>query len=374
MEFGAALDEIGGRNSFCGLRRPRARAASVPSPGRVVVSEPVPHPEAHPPVEAAPRPEPSPTVSLPTQARSTPAQRVMRRTTDLLAIAILLIGGLMVGGRLSKWWATDPADTPSPMEVAQAESGAPAHWGDDGQPVTLEFGPFAQALRRQELRGTTEEITRQLTDWCRNTVQQSDLPSAVPDARETALLKQLKTLPAVATLPNRGTVYRADYPVSMVLGTRLADGRNGGKTEDVPAERVVCWGFAFPQRPGVWTVFLSGPGEAARQLSPLPSIELPKHCERLISLRNDRGDALLAFTGADRASVARRHFEEWFQARGWAVGRAWNEVNGRWSARFVSPPGDAPQAGWEGSVDLQLGDQGNGGVSGVLNFTPRPRS
>ena len=74
------------------------------------------------------------------------SQKIMRRTTDLLAVAIVAVGLLAVWGKLGRWWNTaDPPDvTVMPLP---AESINP--WGQNGESVTLAWGDLGYAIHHQ---------------------------------------------------------------------------------------------------------------------------------------------------------------------------------------------------------------------------------
>ncbi len=296
-------------------------------------------------------------------------RQIRRRTTDLLAIAILCVGGLMVGGRLSEWWKTSPDQVVSPGLI-EADA-TPGFWGSSGRPVTLEFGSFPQALRRQTVRGSHQQATQWLTAWCRENVQQAEPSTQEVTEDERRLLRQLQSLKPVAESPNRGRVYRIDHPMLMVLGTRT--GPNANESSTSTNDRVVCWGFAFPQGPDVWSLLLSSSASAAQRLSPLPEVVLPRGCTRILTLRNDAGDALSTFEGAVTIDAARTAFDRAFEERGWYVANLWQHREGRWTARFASPASDRPTTGWRGAIDIQLTTGSGGTLTGLLNFLPERR-
>lgn len=315
------------------------------------------------------------------------ARRVAGRTTDLIAIGVVAVTALMIGGRLSEWWSTDPSDLANTSEIAQRISGSPANWGADGTPVTMEFGGQTQTLRRETFAGSEKQLVERLVAWCRQTVHETDLPKAPPTPAEDRLAAKLRHLKPSVEVAGRGRVYQWNRPSRMVFGTKGAEGAGGPAAFDEkhlsplqpqPEFRVVCWGMAFPQGKDAWTLFLSGSSEATDRTIPLPHIEMPAGCERLLSLRNDAGEALLAFGGAADVADARLHFDRWFQQRAWRPTREWRELNGRWTIRYATPLSEEPTVGWTGAIDLEVHQEGTTAISGLINFVsidsskPRP--
>jgi hypothetical protein len=326
--------------------------------------------------------EPSPIAatqkSEPASGFARTGRLVARRTTDLLAIAIIAIGGLMIGGRLSEWWSTDPDDIPSPAEIARHEGGTPGDWDVNATPVTLEFGDSHQTLRRQTLQGTEAEVFKSLAGWCRETLHSGVAPGQPPADVERRFLKQLATVsPLEDKAGNR--IYRLTRPMRMVVGVRgategVVPEKAGSKKPDAapPPARVVCWGFAFPVQEGTWTLFLASPAGAGPPGSSFPEVPLPAESQRHLSLRNDAGDGVVGFSGTAEPEDWRRGFDGWFKSHGWAPARAWSELNGSWSARFATPADDA-ETSWQGTVDVQISRDQEGRLSGLLSFVPSRR-
>lgn len=305
------------------------------------------------------------------------ARQMARRTTDLVAIGIVAVTALMVGGRLSEWWSTEPSDLANTSEITRRIAGSPANWGADGRPVTMEFGGQTQTLRREPFAGTEKQLVERLVAWCEKTVHESDLPTSPPTPAEDRLAAKLRHLKPSAEIAGRGRVYQWNRPSRMVFGTKSSedagapatfDGRRLSPLQPQPEFRVVCWGMAFPQGKDVWTLFLSGSTEATDRVVPFPRIEMPPGCEQLLSLRNDVGEAMLAFGGTTDVSEARTHFDRWFQKHAWRTTSEWREFNGRWTIRYVTPQTDVPTAGWTGAVDLEIHQDGATAVSGLINF------
>lgn len=322
--------------------------------------------------DALPPPETSPNATSPVAAESAwvrVARRISRRTTDLLAIGIVAVTALMVGGRLSEWWQTEPDDFSTPADVADFVSGSAGQWGSGGSPVTVEFGGLTQSLRRETFHGTEEALVERLLEWCRRTVQESDLPEFPPTESEARLTSKLAHLTPTAETAGRGRVYLVQRPSRMVFGTRSSDG--GGKSDAGRGERMVCWGFAFPQGKRTWTTFLSGSQSAAARISPVPEVALPKGCERVLSLRSDGGDGLMAFAGASDIAESRAELDRWFVDREWRLASPWREYAGRWTVRYATPLRDDSRSGWTGTVDMEIQSDGPGRVRGLMNFLPR---
>jgi hypothetical protein len=96
------------------------------------------------------------------------AKRIAGRTTDLIAIGVVLVGGLTLGRQVLEWWRTDPPET---VAATNALPGTAGPWGAANTPVQLEFGEYPLALRRETIAGDREAAMTALVSACRAAVQ-----------------------------------------------------------------------------------------------------------------------------------------------------------------------------------------------------------
>jgi hypothetical protein len=125
------------------------------------------------------------------------ARKVTSRTTDLIAIAVVLSASLVFGRQVIVWWRSEPPDAMALSEPAHAARS----WGEGGLPVYLEFGDAHMALTRQRVSGDRDEAHRALVRLCRDALEQTVAPSRPADAAETRFLEKLTGLEPAAAEP-----------------------------------------------------------------------------------------------------------------------------------------------------------------------------
>src|SRR5262245_20311681 len=74
------------------------------------------------------------------------SRKIARRTTDLIAVGVVLIGGLSIGRQVVEWWRDEPA------QGAAAPQASGIDPTGDG-PLRLEFGDYPLAMERQTIVG-----------------------------------------------------------------------------------------------------------------------------------------------------------------------------------------------------------------------------
>ena len=88
------------------------------------------------------------------------ARHISKRTTDLIAIAIVGIGVLQVSGRLTEWWQTDPSTVRSPRASANETSGHPTRWGTGESAVSLLAGDQPVRMERKVILGDQDRVDK----------------------------------------------------------------------------------------------------------------------------------------------------------------------------------------------------------------------
>jgi hypothetical protein len=280
------------------------------------------------------------------------AKRIRSRTTDLLAIAILCIGGLAVGGRLSEWWTTDPSEIPTPAEITESVAGGSAMWDINGSPVTLEFGeqPFEitretvtemdlQAvfkLMRQKCKMNLEKISKQPR------LDLSQLP------QQSRLVSRLETVEAIDERPGQWRIYQLEGVLPTVVGTIKLDERlvsvesntndlgvpvqvidqpsdalsNDADTRVTARWAVICWSMAYPLGKQPWRIFsfVYSPKSHGQMMADMPEIQLPPNSRRVLAIRNGEGGKFIAFEGDGELDVWNRWIEQQDSRTGTVVG------------------------------------------------------
>src|SRR5262245_36752603 len=102
----------------------------------------------------------APAKTLPSQ--SSIARRIASRTTDLIAIGVVLAAALSFGREIVVWWRAEP-----PTVTIDAAAEAPAAlWETPGAAVTLDFGDRPLSLARQSVSGEHDRALEALLGAC----------------------------------------------------------------------------------------------------------------------------------------------------------------------------------------------------------------
>ena len=302
------------------------------------------------------------------------ARQIVRRTTDLLAITIVTVCLLAVAGHVSHWWQA------SPEEVSP--SNAPGYtgtaWGAGGTPVSLEFDGLAFTLRRQMVEGDEQAAAGGLMAAAREIAAGDAVPAGKIHQSEGALIEALGEIePAEEVGSFR--IYRFDLPIPMVLVTRrmLSESGEGrareGSERQEPltlpglsrraeevAERVVCWGRAFPVGDRSWRLFLFHSPEGGAARAGARDIPLPPGSRKLHSIRDHSGLCWIGFAGEGSPRQWMRFFDRSLAERGWEHTSEWRIDDRSCAARFTSA-GDSA-----GTVDVHVSTAGQGQLSGMM--------
>jgi hypothetical protein len=271
------------------------------------------------------------------------ARQIRSRTTDLIAIAVVVVLGLTVGRQLVDWWATEPADLMSAVETGQPA----VAWGAGESPVIIETGDRPYALQRQVVAGDQDRALAVSIENCRRGLRSGEFPQHAPDSAEQRLLEQLERQEPIDELPGGGRIYRIKQAFPMFAGTRAGlddSAKNSSNPGPTTGRRVVCWTLAFPSGSSAWTVFTYYPTTNSRgAVSPtLPQIVLPAGSRRVLSLRDEAGGALIAFAGVGPAEVWAHEFDQWCRAEGGVIARDWERSETSWTARYRFGAGEHP--------------------------------
>jgi hypothetical protein len=141
------------------------------------------------------------------------ARRTASRTTDLIAIAIVLVASLTLGRQVLQWWQAEPPSA-SPTD----EAGTSPTW-ESGGPLVLEFGDLPLTMTRQPVRGDREAAIDALVARCWEEAGRGEPPADKPDEAELRLLARIVDLKPVTEEPGRRQVYLLDerFPMAAAI-------------------------------------------------------------------------------------------------------------------------------------------------------------
>lgn len=316
------------------------------------------------PAHASPAPPTAPVRSA--RSYSDLARKIRGRTTDLLAIGVVLIAGLTLGRQVLRWWKTDDAgSTVVPIVSATA---APISWGEGGSPVDLQFGDQATGFSRMELSGTKEQALQRLVAHCTDKTRQATLPHDLAPESELRLLERISKATPVQSETGVWSVYVIDQPLPLVLGVRIAPATPGmpPATVEQSPRRVVCWGWLFAQEKASFTAYcVQAAGSGSSSAGTGAEIPLPSTSRRIVSIHGSREGSLISFLGPGPVEGWMQFYDNWGQKQGWGP-LHWERAGAAWSARVrdlrsqrelawrfsKQSPTPAGTDNWVGLIDL----------------------
>ena len=254
------------------------------------------------------------------------ARRCRRRTTDLLAIGLLVVVGLAVGRQLTAWWNEPELESISdPLRV----TGSGAAWTD---PDDMQLGELGQEIQRRRVSGDRKAAWSALEESTRITASRGGWPESEADPSERQLLAVLDRQQSRASQPTRSktaatTLHRLEGPLPMVVAVRQLLGQR----------RVVGWGLATRSANGHWVTWTF----AAAGHFPSEAVQLPEGSRRLLAVGSGNPERLVVFSGSAGRDDWWRHFDEQLRLAGWTLGSPADRNANGWTARWHHDSGQA---------------------------------
>jgi len=278
------------------------------------------------------------------------ARQISKRTTDLIAIAIVTIGVLTVSERLIEWWHTEPTSIASPYASAAISAGSPVQWGVGESAVSVLSGEHNVQMERRVLLGNQDRVDGILRDRL-VAIAESKSSRISPAAgngnsnqtassltfprQEERLIKLLEDLAPFESKDGRWALYRLDQtenpiPGSFLIATCITTGQ-------AKMESLAAWAIATPSSPTRWTSFVLTPADADGDCNQ-PATPVPVDGRLLISLRTNSHDELTVFQRVDAVAsdISRwsRDVSSQLTAAGWHETRPWQQSDNSATARF----------------------------------------
>ncbi|MDB5340100.1 MAG: hypothetical protein JWN70_5719 [Planctomycetaceae bacterium] len=320
-------------------------------------------------------PEPVSLPSPPARSLRPLARLISSRTTDLLAIAVVLIGGLTLGRQMLTWWHED---VPAVLNMGPLEN-LGTEWGANSQPVAMEFGGSQiQLIRQQFDAGGPRVALDAVRNRCQEFLVNAAQPASPADPSELEQLESLRTLTPDIEQPGRWQLFTLGGGLVVVVGVKTFDGQTGNVDRASPSStrRVICWGLVFPGLlRGMWTAYTfvrrqgdsSQPSTADSAGFELARIGLPDGCQRTVLMQEAGQTGLLGFRGRLDPAAWQRHFDGRLQTRGWKQVVPWEQQSGGWSSRFVSREAGRDN---ESTIQIQFHLQNTDQGVGLIHWLP----
>jgi len=270
-------------------------------------------------------------------------RRIRRRTTDLLAIGLLLVVGLVLGRQLTAWWnepelrlITDPASVTGPGTA----------WTE---PDDLQLGDLGQTIHRQRVTGSRQAAWEALENSTRKTANQAGWPESEPDSAERQLLERLSRKTTRTTDTTTISLHRLDGPLPMIVAVRRLLGNH----------RIVGWGLATRTPDNEWVTWTF----AGTKNTTVETVSLPPGSRRLLAVGSGDPERLLVFAGSSNDDGWWRHFDTELNREGWESTGPPSRCDTGWTARWQHPGGHA--------LVISARQHNSGDWHGMLNvFTP----
>ncbi len=315
----------------------------------------------------------------PRSALSELGRRISGRTTDLLAIAIVVIGSLTIGRQMLEWWHEEP---PAVLDLGPLDN-LGAEWGADSRLVALEFGNSPLSMTRQVLTSGGPQVALDaVRERCQQFLVSAGPPDLPLDQAEADQLKAISKLTPAAEQPGHWQLFSLSGGLPMIVGVKTFRDPAAKLPAQRPVEsrRVICWGLVFPGlSSGSWTAYTfvkrpASSGDSAgapSQNFDLSRLELPADSQRTVLMQESGQGGLLGFQGVSRGDIWQRHFTKWFQAQGWQQADGWQSHGGGWSNRFVRRE---PGRLGDSTIQIHFHPQQTGQSVGLIEWLPARES
>jgi hypothetical protein len=292
------------------------------------------------------------------------SRKIAGRTTDLIAIGLVIIGGLSMGRQIVEWWGAEPPV----VGVSSATEGDSTPWGTGSTPVDLEFGDYPLSLRREVVAGDQVEAMKAVVNACRFALQSTADADWPAEDAAGKLLERVDAETPVAEEPGEWQIFQIEKPFALVLGVRLlpksVPGERNDATGSEPMRKLACWGMATPLGEKRWTTYMCQPvsgnsRSADREVDPA----LPEGSRRLLSLRGASGAGLIGFSGRGVPREWTSFFDAQLGAQGWETRGGWSSGAETWSARY-----EPVDAGRRAVVDISFSRDDAGELRGLIQI------
>ena len=294
-------------------------------------------------------------------------RRMTSRTTDLLAIGIVVVVSLTMGRQILQWWGTD---APQVLDMGPLDN-SNSEWGAGSRPVTLEFGNSPLTMTRQVIaQGGPQGALNAVREHCQQILVTAGPPDTPPDRAERDQLQALRSLTPDIEQPGKWQLFSLGGAMATVVGIKTFSGLTGNLDRASPSavRRVICWGLVFPGlNQGSWTTYTfvrRQGGVWSASGFDLSQLALPAGCQRTVLMQEAGQTGLLGFQGRMDTAAWQSHFDRWSQAHEWTQVDPWTRHADGWSSRYVSHSAN------ESTIQIQFHLQNSDQGVGLIHWLP----
>ncbi len=267
---------------------------------------------------------PHPTRNTPPPGFAQLARRITIWTSNSLAIAVVVAGGLLVGRQFSGWLAISPQDVAGNSQLSSADVGLP-DLGDPRQTHTLGFGSQPLALSRMAFVGDKSSLLQAMRGMCRAATPAEASVAGEAGVMESRLLVDIASQQPVEQKAGVWSMFQLDGPVPMVVVAHAS------------LQRVLCWGLALPVdvKTQQWTLFCCTPSTGTAEETEDAALPAPPFGRRLLGVTSADGEAIVVWAGDGPVGRWLEYYDDWFAEQDWTIAEAWQESGGLYCGRFV---------------------------------------
>lgn len=291
-------------------------------------------------------------------------KRLFSRTTDLVAIAIVLFAGFSMGGSVLEWWRTSPEEVIGPNVDQTVNELLPPDWMS-GKPVRIDAGQLNVRLQRSELTGSAEAVVGQMLTLLGEYAKAVEPPAEEATDEELSMLNALNDYAPEWRDDSGVAVYHHDAPLAAYVAVK-ADPASFQKGSLLSSGRVVSWGLVVPAGEDRWTAWLFAPKP---QASGQPDFDwrdvLPAGAQCDLALHSAEGHVMFSFSGQGERLKWQTELDHSLERRDFQKRSAWSDAGDTSSVQYESDHPSRRQA-----VTIHIHEHHQSGyLQGLLHAT-----
>lgn len=272
------------------------------------------------------------------------AKRMAGAATNILAIGVVVLLGLLLGREVISWWRADEVA----RQEAEVASAPPV-----ASPLVTEVGVGeSSALALRTAVGDRSAALTALAELAKvELASQAAVPGEV-STEEARLLERLETADCREETA-QGSIYEMPGEVPLTIAV--------AKVANV--RRVVFCGLALDKGDNLWSLY----GVKRRGITnsaQSPEIPWPPGTQRVMSLASAARGSTLVFVGSGSVEPWKQFYREWLKTENAQVVSDWQRVGTRWQATYAYPA-SRPRL-----VELVLSPTTDGRWSGLVTLAP----
>ncbi len=277
------------------------------------------------------------------------ARRVRIITSNLLATALVLIIGLVIGREVIGWWREDENNKRQSAVASQPS---------EPTPTIAQFGVNGPPLELRTLMGDRTQALAGLRAMCRSAIDSTPPITAksITDEERRLLNTVAKSTPSETT--PQGAIYELPGAIPVVVAVT---------GHDEATRRVAYCGLALSPAQDGWSLYgirWLNRGEQFQN----EAFPLPPGTQRVMSLATGATATTLVFSGVGEVANWQAFYERTAEERGWRTLHDWRRVGYDWQASYEANTTSSTITRY----DIQLSSDSFGFWRGLVTSTAHP--